>query len=135
MDNLSDDRGLLIVNVGYGERVFPIEGALVSVLQKKGNALEIISVSETDESGKSAPTVIETPNAELSLSPDPNSVPYAKVTIDVEKEGFYKAQFVDVPIFAGVVSLQNVNLVPLEQYSINNFYNNTVFTESEAPDL
>ena len=135
MDVLSDDRGVLIVNVGYGERVYPIENALVSVLQKNENTLEIISVSETDQSGKSEPIVIETPNVELSLVPDPDSLPYAKVTIDVEKEGFYNAQFIDVPVFAGIVSVQNVNLIPLPEYYVNNFYNNTVFTESEAPNL
>ena len=135
MQNLPNDRGVLIVNVGYGEKAYPLENAMVSVLQKKEDALEIISVTQTDESGKSEPIVIETPRVELSLTPAPDSLPYAKVTIDVEKEGFYKAQFIDVPVFSGVVSVQNVNLIPHPLYLVNNFYNNTVYTESEAPNL
>ena len=135
MDNLQDNKGLLIVNVSYAGRVYPIEGALVTVLQKNGEGLSIISVSTTDESGRSEPVVISTPDKSLSLSPNPDEIPYAKVTIDVEKEGFYKAQFIDAPVFPGVVSVQNVNLVPLPQYYVNNFYNDTVYNESEAPDL
>lgn len=135
MDNLSEERGLLIVNAAYAEKAYPIENALVSVLQKKENTLEIISVSRTNESGRSTPTIIDTPNANLSLTPNTDTLPYAQVTIEVEKEGFYKAQFIDVPVFSGVVSVQNVNLIPLPEYFVNNFYNNTVFTESEAPNL
>lgn len=135
MDNLQSNEGLVIVNVSYAGRVYPIEDALVTVLQKNEDTLEIISVSTTDESGKSAPVVISTPDRSLSLSPNQDEVPYTKVTIDVEKEGFYKAQFIDAPVFPGVVSVQNVNLIPLPQYYINNFYDDTVFTESEAPDL
>ena len=135
MDGLQDSKGLLIVNVSYAGRVYPIEGALVTVLQKNEDTLEIVSVSTTDESGRSDPVVINTPDKSLSLSPNPQEIPYAKVTIAVEKEGFYKAQFIDAPVFPGVVSVQNVNLIPLPQYYVNGFYNDTVFKESEAQGL
>ena len=135
MDDLSISQGLVIVDVSYGLGAYPVEGALVTVLSKGDEGIDIVSVSLTDADGKSKPTIIETPDVSLSLSPNPKALPYTKVTIEVEKEGFFKAQFIDAPVFSGVVSVQSVNLIPVPSYYENDFYNDTVYKESEAPNL
>lgn len=135
MDNLQDNQGLLIVNVSLAGRVYPIEDALVTVYQKNEGTFEIISVSTTDASGRSEPVLINTPDKSLSLAPNPLEIPYSKVTVDVEKDGFYKAQFIDAPVFSGVVSIQNVELIPHPKFYFNDFYNDTVYRESEAQGL
>ena len=135
MDLLNSTTAAVVVNVSYANGAYPLEGALVTVLQKSGEGIEIISVSTTDENGKSRPATVTAPKGSLSQAPFPSALPYTKVTVDVSKEGFYPAQFVDLPVFAGVVSVQNVNLIPRPAFYKNNFYDETVYNESEGFDL
>jgi hypothetical protein len=127
--------GSLIVNVRYADGAYPVEGAVAEIYKKDEEGLTLIGVLTTNEDGKSAPIIIETPDPALSLSPNPPQKPYTSVTVNVSKEGFYEAQFVDLPVFPGILSIQNVNLIPHPQFYTNQFYADTVFKESEAADL
>ena len=135
MNNAQPSVGSLIVNVRYANGAYPVEGAVAEVFKKDENGLTLIGVLTTNDEGKTAPIVIETPDANLSLSPDPEKKPYTSVTVNVSKEGFYDAQFVDLPVFSGVLSIQTASLVPHPQFYTNQFYGDTVFKESEAADL
>ena len=112
MDNLQDNKGLLIVNVSYAGRVYPIEGALVTVLQKNGEGLRIISVSPTDESGKTKQISLPAPSRSLSQEYENTVQPFALYDATVTRKGFADVVLTDIPVFDGVLSVQRVSLLP-----------------------
>ena len=72
-------------------------------------------ISLTDENGRAPTLILETPPAAGSLTPG-GIRPYAVYRIRTEKEGFYTNENREVPLFAGVNSVQPVELIPLPPY-------------------
>jgi hypothetical protein len=54
-------------------------------------------------------------------SPD-EKTPYATYTIEVYATGYYPYEATNVPIFAGVTSLQSAPLIPLSAYDSIDIY-------------
>lgn len=108
--------GTLIVTVSTAGGALPIEGVLVTVRGSTPESSGVISVTETDRSGRTPRILLPTPPAAESEKPG-NEKPYATYSIDVEKAGFFHQSFVNVPLFAGTTSIQPVNLYPLTEYA------------------
>ena len=53
------------------------------------------------------------PDREYSQEPSPEERPYNLFDVSVSAEGFFRARSVDVPVFSGITSVQNFNLIPL----------------------
>ena len=93
----------------------PIPGALVLVTDyaEEGGGDAIYSL-RTNEDGLTPTVALPAPDARESRSPGTER-PYALYGVYVDAEGYYPAELVGVPVFAGVVSLQPVNLIPLSE--------------------
>lgn len=125
--------GYLIVNAVTADGLIPVEDAMITVSITDEKDTTLYRVARTDRSGRTGKIPIITPNISLSLSPS-DTRPYTSVVIEGEKEGFYSNEYVNVPIFPGVVTLQQVVFIPSdERAQIQD--NNTIFYESEPSDL
>ena len=66
----------------------------------------------TDVDGVTPDVELPAPPVELSLSPHPKDAPYATYDIVLEREGFYTRRIYGVAVFAGIKTLQIVNMIP-----------------------
>ena len=121
--------GYLIVEATAAEGALPIEGAVVSVTAPPPS--ESISISvETDRSGRTERLSLPTRAGYYSMTPD-EKYPYSTYTVHVYATGYYPFVATNVPIFAGVTSLQSAPLIALAAYDSENVYpnGNTSFNE------
>ncbi|MBQ3018156.1 MAG: hypothetical protein IJD89_04345 [Clostridia bacterium] len=125
MNNQSEEIGFLAVNVKTANGALPVENANVAIY---GTALEsetsdtnlsssdVIFNLKTDKSGKTQTVALPTVAKELSLSPD-NNKPYWRYNIYVTSNGYYDSTYLNVPVFQGITSLQEVVLIPLSEFA------------------
>lgn len=113
--------GYLIVNVSTARGVIPLKDASVTVSYNEPEGTSVFSVMTTDMSGKTEKLELPAPSRALSESPG-NVKPYATYTITVEKDGYYPVTNAGVPIFAGVTSIQPVEMLPLAEYNSDTVY-------------
>jgi len=111
--DLGSSIGFILVNVRAGDESFAIEGAVVLISAiVNGNRL-LIASGIADNSGTTP--LFEVPVPDLSYSQEPFSEtrPYSLYDISVTAKGFFNARSVDVPVFSGITSIQNFNMIPV----------------------
>lgn len=120
--------GTLKVQVFAAQQVYPISSARVIV--RPGGEDKIIFEGYTDSSG--IVDNIRLPSPGKSLSEQPNSVkPYSQYDVFVTQPNFVSRNYLGVPVFPGVESIQTVRLVP-RQFGKDEV---TVTIESEPNEL
>ncbi|MBQ0124822.1 MAG: hypothetical protein KBS59_00675 [Clostridiales bacterium] len=128
--------GRLIVRVSSANSAIPIYDATVAMRIVEDGRPRLFAVLFTDSSGETDVVDVPTPSKELSLSPLPDSVPYSVITIEVSSEGYYSAVNLGVPVFPGVTSVQNVNLIALPDGAGSGYVvPDIIVSESGAADL
>lgn len=106
--------GKLSVRATTAGGVLPVPGATVTVRSAEGEE-DFLQVAYTDENGRTPVFLLHTPPAATSLSPGiPH--PYATYTVRVESDGFFSYESRNVPVFAGVHSIQTADLIPRSPY-------------------
>lgn len=126
------ETGKLIVNVRTADSSIPVPDAKVSVFTYEGTESTLIAVLISDASGSTPALEVATPDRSLSESPG-NAKGYTSLVVQVEKEGFTPNQFIGTAVFPGITTIQQVNLIPLPEFSTGN--EPMIFFESEAADL
>lgn len=109
--------GRLSVRVYSTQAELPVEGATVVVSRNRnGGKYELISVQITDSSGLIQPVEIATPEAWESTEPNVSDrrAPYALCNVWVEHPGYAMLQMDGVQVFPGVETVQNVEMIPLQ---------------------
>lgn len=104
--------GYLIVNVRTANGALPVKGAMVTVTDDSLINPKVLYVLYSDGSGVTEKVRLEAPAKELSQTSGNKNV-FAKYNIVVEKEGYYRVEDFQVPIFSGITSIQTDELVPL----------------------
>jgi hypothetical protein len=107
---MAEQNGYLQVFVRTAGGSLPVEGARVRV-----ESATLLRELVTDKSGRTARIPLPAPAASDSLSAGVRN-PFALYRVRVEKEGFYPQLTENVPVFAGVGSLQPITLVGLAEY-------------------
>ncbi len=107
--------GSLIVQVTTAGGAFPVQGAAVTVRATGEGGMPFLQTVYTDGSGRTPILELDTPPASSSLSPGIRN-PYATYDIRVEREGFFVHENRNAPVFSGIYSIQNVDLIPLSPY-------------------
>ncbi len=110
---LGSERGYILINVRTGDDSSAVAGASVKVTAVADGRRLVLASGVTDESGVSPRFSLPVPDLEHSQSPDPAERPYNLFDISVDAEGFFRARSVDVPVFPGITSVQNFNLIPV----------------------
>lgn len=105
--------GYLGVTVTTAIDAIPIEGATVTVSQFENGSEIPVKILSTNSNGKTDIILLPTPPRENSLTPNPTGPSYSVYNVRVDKEGFYTQNSLNVPIFAGITSIQPMRLIPL----------------------
>lgn len=96
----------------------PLEGTAVTVVDPSGR---LLGLRLTDSSGLTTPITIEVPDKSNSLSPQTGKPVDTTVNLYARLDGYAQILVEDVQIFADVVTVQDLPLVPLselpEQYN------------------
>lgn len=102
--------GMLRVQTYVGDRLFPISNARVIVVKKLGGSDYTFYDEQTDSSGVVYGLTLPCPDKNLTEYPTA-LMPYETYNVWVEHPKYYKALFVDVLIFDGIETTQNVSLM------------------------
>lgn len=107
------ENGKLIVNVTTLRQLYPVANALVTVFTGDYQNLKPIDSSITDQNGKSKTFLLPAPERELSLEAGSTQAVYTSYGILVKADGYADEVNLNIPIFRGVTSLQNVDMTLL----------------------
>lgn len=128
----SPSTGKLIVNVRTADGSIPVPYPSVSVYSYDDDTSTLIAEMVGNASGSTDPLEITTPNRSESEHPG-GAKGYTSLIVHVEKEGFIPNQFIGTAVFPGITTIQQVNLIPIPEFSEGN--EPTTYFESEAADL
>lgn len=107
--------GFLTVRAYTAGEALPVEGATVTVRDGGDGLITEEIVRQTGRSGQTEPIALPAPSAMDSQSPSLTR-PYAIYDVTVTHPRFYPFRATGVPVFAGITSLQPVNMVPLTRF-------------------
>lgn len=108
----------LIVRTTTAREALPLEGTLVIISRNIGGGPTLQWMGLTDISGNTVRIPLPAPDEGRSERPG-DTRPYASYIIQAVKNGYYTAEFRNVPVFAGVTAIQPVEMVPLPAESGN----------------
>ncbi len=123
--------GFLLVSARTADGVLLLPFADVRVYDGDNT---LIFEGVTDRDGYTREIEVVTPPLANSLSPNMPR-PFAEVSIFVEKEGFYGASYLNVPVFPNVVTVQETNLQAIPSSLPILPYFDSVVNESGANSL
>lgn len=113
-DNAFSGTGYIIIKVATASGAIPIESASVIVRGNEEQNSSVIFSLLTDRDGLTVRAPLPAPARSDSQSPSPKR-PFATYNIDVFREGFYPQYYQNVPIFDGIVAVQNANIIPIPE--------------------
>ncbi len=107
------DSGYLIIQVSTAGKGLPVSGAHITVSTMDEKEQERVErVLLTDRNGQTEKMALPAPSRENSLTPS-GTDNYSTYKIQTEKEGYYPVENLEVPIFGGRTTIQQVALIPL----------------------
>lgn len=108
--------GYMIVRVTTARGAIPLEGAVVTVSNYRpefeGGRGDTIAAYTTNSSGLTERFSLPAPPRALSMSPG-NGKSYETYNISVAKNGYYQQYYINAPVFEGITSIQNADMIPL----------------------
>ncbi|MBE6985708.1 MAG: spore cortex-lytic protein [Ruminococcaceae bacterium] len=108
------ENGYLTVRVYTSSAQLPIEGATVTVTQPTPNGTRLLATRITDRSGNIEPIAIEAPNRSESQQAGVRT-PFTSVDITADYPNYERVMVENAQIFSGVLSQQNLELIPIEE--------------------
>lgn len=108
---MENDAGYLIIQTLTAGKGIPVEGANVTVTNETDGGL-VERVLVTDRNGQTEKIVLRAPSRDNSLEPNQKDN-YSIYNVRTDKEGFYPVENLDVPIFGGQTTVQQVLLIPV----------------------
>lgn len=135
--------GRLIFRVSTASGAIPLEGARVIVRSKgadgdpgRGNALKVLY---SDRNGKTELMELPTTPRSLSLAPanGTDAPPFLCYDAEVTLAGYRTVNYVCIPIFDGITSVQPADMVPLPENGREDGlgYEDITVVEGENPNL
>lgn len=106
-------QGILQIRTYTSRAQIPVEGVSISVKDAGG---KLLATRITDRSGTIAPISISVPALEESLEPDFPGQPFTDVTISAFHPGYEKIEAARVQLFPGIVTMQELELIPLAEF-------------------
>ena len=111
------DTGYIQVHAYTSYALIPLKDVAVTVTDSRGSA---IAMRLTNRSGQfDVPLEVETPNRSASLAPNSGSVPFTTVNIYARLDNYEAIEAENVQVFAGTVTLQNLEMIPLSELPAN----------------
>lgn len=116
--NLTGDSswGFLQFDIFTAGGAYPVPGALVVVKKKLTGGTGLVRLLFSDRSGRTPTIALPAPSASLSQNPMSTTRPFSEYTVTVRARGYYTLSDINIPIFAGVKTVQPIDLIPLPEY-------------------
>lgn len=109
---LISSTGYIQVHAYTSYAQLPLENVAITVTTPDGTA---IAMRLTDRSGRIAPIALPVPDKAESQSPDPPERPFTAVNLYAHLRGYEKIEAENLQLFAGTVTLQNLEMIPLSE--------------------
>lgn len=108
--------GYLKFEVASGDGTIPIRDALIYVYSEEGDGsrARLLHSLTTDEDGLTRTIQLPAPPIAESLTPEMDT-PYTSYYIVVKKPGFAEIEGREVPVFPGITSIQQINMIALPE--------------------
>lgn len=74
-----------------------------------------VALRLTDRSGTIIPVEVSVPDISAGQTPDTGIIPFTRVNIYARLENYERIEAKDVQVFPGVVTLQNLEMIPLSE--------------------
>jgi len=130
--NSSTTGGLLAI-VTTVRSLYPVKNAKVTIFTGEYPDINVVDTALTDQSGRTKLFSLPTPEKSLSLQEDNTLLPYAVYNMIIEADGYIKNIHLNIPVFSGVTSLQQSNLLLTETAGEDK--GPFIFDESQKYDL
>lgn len=108
--------GFLQFEVFTGEQGYPVQGALVTIKKKLPGGTGLARILFTNRSGLTPTIALPAPSSSLSLNPNSGTRPFSEYTVTVRAAGYYSLTDINLPVFAGVKTVQPIDLIPLPSF-------------------
>lgn len=106
--------GYIQVHAYVSNAQIPLKDVAITITGTDGSA---IAMRLTNSSGQlKEPVSITVPNRSASLTPGSGVTPYAVVNLYARKENFEEIYIENLQVFAGTVTLQPLQLIPLAEF-------------------
>ncbi len=128
-ENNYNSYGYLKVSVKTGNGGLPLAESLVTVSEIRDGKENIIKLMSTDSSGNTDILRLPAPSQSIGNTPQDYDK-FAKYNVSAYSKGYFRETSVDVPIFAGITSIQNFSLIP-EPFDYNSGERTIVDRNSE----
>ena len=106
--------GFLTAQVYTSRGAIPIEGASISIFTDLPEGRNLLGFRSTDLSGKTSPIPLDAPDRSLSQHPS-QSKPFASYILQADHPLYYTIVVKDIQVFDGSTSVQNIEMIPLEE--------------------
>ncbi len=105
--------GTIVSQTRTLDDLFPVEGVTVSYYEQGlEGKMHLLAVRRSDASGNTEPVTLQTPSREESLQAG-NPTPYRSISIMADHPGFERIIVDGVQVFDGIVTNQNLIMIPL----------------------
>lgn len=105
--------GFIQVHVYTSDAQIPVPGAAVAIVSDDGT---LLAARLTNESGQIQSVAVKVPAASESRDPNFQGKPFTTVTIRVQHPNYEQIQVDNAQVFAGVMTLQPLELIPLPTF-------------------
>ena len=115
--------GTIIAQTRTSDAYLPVENVTVAFFTPgQPGEQRLLAVRQSDASGKTAPVILEAPDFEESQQPEAEGapVPYRIVDIVADHPDFERITVNGVQVFDGIVTYQDLMLVPLRAPALGN---------------
>ena len=109
--------GTIMVQVFTSRAQIPVQGATVAFTQQGTDGRQrLLAARVTDQSGRTTPLEIPTPDAALGQSPG-GGIPFSLLNLWVQAPGYECFLAEDVQLVPGTQTMQEVMLLPLPEFA------------------
>ncbi len=91
----------------------PLKDVAVAITTSDGTA---IFMGLTDRNGKTGSIAVPVPDRSESQSPGSEQPPFTTVTVHAKLQGYEQIRADNVQLFAGTVTLQKLEMIPLAEF-------------------
>lgn len=106
------ENGYIRVRAFMSNAQIPLENVAVTISSTDGTA---IAMRLTGRSGLTEPVAIPAPSRAESEQPEKNGQPFTDLILYAWKSGFEQVKATNVQVFAGVTTIQDLEMVPLSE--------------------
>ena len=104
--------GYIRVRAYQSRAELPLKDVAVAITATDGTA---ISLQLTDRSGLTPTVSIPVPDPQAGQTPDTGEIPFTTVNIYARRKGYEQVENENVQVFPNVLTIQNVELIPLSE--------------------